>query len=178
MTTRNRRTTTQKDMFGVAYGTTPTNPEAAAQIAYQAPIVSVRLVREQSIEVTRQIKAPSDTYQMLRERYAQADREIMVCVCLDTKNRVLAVDPCFTGSLNSAIVTMREAFKVAMITGAAAVIFAHNHPSGDAAPSPEDVAITRGLRSAGQLLDIEVLDHIVLGHDRFTSLREKGMGWS
>lgn len=169
----------QKDMFGSElYQVKPTAGEEAAELAYIAPIVSLRIIREQTIEVTEQIKSPSDAYRILRERLGQADREHMVAICLDTKNRVLGVDVCFIGSLNSAMITMRECFKMAMILGSAAVIFAHNHPSGQPDPSPEDVMVTRQLVDAGKLLDIEVLDSMVICADRFVSLRERGLGFT
>jgi len=94
---------------------------------------------------------------------------------LDTKNRILAIDPVAVGSLDAALITMREVFKTAIIIGAAALIIVHNHPSGVTTPSPEDEAITATIQQAGKLLGIEVLDHIILASDRgWTSLRQRG----
>jgi DNA repair protein RadC len=76
-----------------------------------------------------------------------------------------------------AIVNIREVFKAAVMSNAAAIILCHNHPSGDPTPSPEDVAITRKIKDAGTLLDIELLDHIVLGNPDWVSLRERGLGF-
>src|SRR6266545_3542488 len=111
----------------------------APQSFYHAPVIRLTIVRERSVETPRQIKSPADAAAALLERFSSADREVFVAVLLDAKNKVLAIDPCFVGSLDRASITMREAFKGAMLVGAAAVIFAHNHPSGDPEPSPEDV---------------------------------------
>ena len=82
------------------------------------------------------------------------------------------------GSLNKSIVSIREVFKAAVMANAAAIILCHNHPSGDPTPSPEDVSITRKIREAGTLLDIELLDHVVMGAgNTWTSLRERGLGF-
>jgi len=96
-------------------------------------------------------------------------------VILNTKNQVLAVDTISVGSLNSSLVHPREVFKPAVLKSAAAVILLHNHPSGDATPSSEDMEITRRLAEAGKILGIEVLDHIIIGDHVFTSLKEKAV---
>lgn len=169
-----------RDMFATeSYMTGATAGSAASDKVYQAPIVSVRLVKEATMEMRLQVKSPGDVALDLGKRFADCDREHFVAVLLDTKNRVIAVDVVAVGSLDSAIITMREAFKTAMIVSAAAVIFAHNHPSGDPTPSPEDVLVTRSLVDAGKLLDIDVLDHLVIGEfGRYTSLRERGLGFN
>jgi DNA repair protein RadC len=143
---------------------------------YHAPVIRLKIIRESTTETPRQIKSPADAAAALMDRFGSTDREVFVAVLLDTKNKVLAIDPCFVGSLDRAIVTMREAFKGAMLVGAAAVIFAHNHPSGDPEPSPEDQLLTVQLVAAGKLLDIDTLDHLVLGAGCYTSLRERGIG--
>jgi DNA repair protein RadC len=171
---------TTRDMFSTdSYITGATAGSAASEKVYQAPIVSVRLVKESTMEMRLLVRAPSDLARDLAARFADCDREHFVCVALDTKNRVIAVDVVTIGSLNAAMISMRESFKTALICGAAAVIFAHNHPSGDPTPSPEDVLVTRQLVDAGRVLDIEVLDHLVIGEfGKFVSLREKGLGFS
>ncbi len=83
----------------------------------------------------------------------------------------------YVGSLNASYIRVAEVFREAVTRNCAAVIVAHNHPSGDPTPSPEDVAVTRQLVAAGKLLDIEVLDHLVVGMQRFVSLRERGLGF-
>lgn len=155
----------------------PTAADAPARL-WQAPVIRIQLVRESGAAAPVQIRSPYQAWaDCLRGRFADCDREVLVVLSLNTKNRLIAIDPVLVGNLNSSMVTMREVFKGALILGAAAVIVAHNHPSGDATPSPEDVLITREIISAGRLLQIEVLDHLVLGADSFISLRERGLGW-
>jgi DNA repair protein RadC len=81
------------------------------------------------------------------------------------------------GSLNTSVIRIGELFRAAIKENAAAFIVAHNHPSGDPSPSPEDVNVTRQIRQAGQLLDIDLLDHIIIGHQRYVSLKERGLGF-
>lgn len=143
-----------------------------------APVIALRIVRDAAAPAPTQLLSPRDAYHLLRERFADADREVLVAVVLDTKNRVLAIHPVYYGSINSAVVRINEVFKAAIALGASGLIVAHNHPSGDPTPSPEDVAVTRQIVDAGKLLDIDVLDHLVLGDGRFVSLREMGMGFT
>ncbi|HNP70378.1 MAG TPA: JAB domain-containing protein [Kouleothrix sp.] len=157
---------------------TPSCADAPAQL-FMAPIIRMQIVRESQAAAAVQIRSPQQAWaDCLRGRFANCDREVMVSIILNTKNRVLAIDPVFQGNLNASIVTMRELFKSALLLGAAAIIAAHNHPSGDATPSPEDVLITREMIAAGRLLDIELLDHLVLGAESFVSMRERGLGFS
>ena len=98
-------------------------------------------------------------------------------ILLNTRNRVIKIEMIYRGSLNSSQVRVGELFKDAIRRNAAAVIVVHNHPSGDPTPSPDDVAITRAMVEAGRLLDIQVLDHLVIGSGRFVSLKERGLGF-
>ena len=163
-----------RDMFAELYTLRPTAPAGA--LVSQAPVIHMRIVRDTTTPAPAQIRGAQDVYTMLAERYAAADREIVVVLLLDTKNRVLAVDPVFIGSLNSSLITMRELFKSAIAIGAAAIIVAHNHPSGVPEPSPEDMLMTRQIVQTGKLLDIPCLDHIVLGFGRYVSIRERNAG--
>jgi DNA repair protein RadC len=106
------------------------------------------------------------------------DHEQMRIVLLDTKNRVQAITTIYVGSLNTSMVRVGELFKDALRWNSAAMIVAHNHPSGDPTPSPEDVLKNRQIVDAGKLLDVEVLDHLVIGRGRFVSMREKGLGFT
>jgi DNA repair protein RadC len=96
---------------------------------------------------------------------------------LDTRNRVLGSQTVYIGSLNASYIRVAEVFREAVKRNCAAMIVAHNHPSGDPTPSPEDIGVTRQLEAAGKLLDIELLDHLVIGQQRFVSLRERGLGF-
>ncbi len=103
--------------------------------------------------------------------------ENFVILYLDTRNRVTAREILYKGSLNTSLVRIGEVFRGAVRRNCAAVIVAHNHPSGDPNPSPEDVALTRRLVEAGKLLEVEVLDHLVIGENRYVSLRERALGF-
>jgi len=96
---------------------------------------------------------------------------------LNTRNQVLDIVEIYHGSLNSSMVRIAEIFKPAIRKNAASILLAHNHPSGDPAPSPDDIAVTRAIIEAGKLLDIEVLDHLVIGQGRFVSLKERRLAF-
>ncbi len=121
------------------------------------------------------ITCPSDALALLQPRMQLLDREHFVVVSLTTKNRVIAIETASIGSLSSSIVHPREIFKNAVRLSAASVILAHNHPSGDPTPSREDLEITKRLVEAGKLIGIEVLDHLIIGVNAFTSFKEQGL---
>lgn len=125
-----------------------------------------------------QIHSPQDVAQLMQLEMARLDQEHLRAICLDTKNRVQKVHTVYVGSVNSAVVRIGEVFKEAVKLNSTSVIVVHNHPSGDPTPSPEDVMVTRQIVQAGQLLDVDVLDHLVIGHGRFVSLRERGLGFA
>lgn len=121
------------------------------------------------------IKRPQDAaaYAMPRLRYEK--REHFALLLLDTKNQVMSFPDISIGSLNASIVHPREVFRCAISSAASSIILVHNHPSGDPTPSSEDLHITRRLVEAGKIIDIEILDHIIIGDNKYTSLKEKGM---
>lgn len=121
------------------------------------------------------ITCPEDVVKIVMEDMRHLDREHFRCMSLSTKNNLLAIDTVSIGSLNSSIVHPREVFKNAIIRSAAGVILLHNHPSGDPNPSGEDVSITKRLVEAGETLGINVLDHLIIGDNRYISLKEKGV---
>jgi DNA repair protein RadC len=123
------------------------------------------------------IQSPEDVAELLRYEIGGREQEHLVVVLLDTRNRLLRTVEVYVGSLNTSLIRIGEVFREAVRANAAAVIVAHNHPSGDPSPSPEDVAVTRALVEAGRLLDIEVLDHLIIGKDRHLSLRQAGLGF-
>jgi DNA repair protein RadC len=151
-------------------------PAAAARLK-AALELGRRLVLE-GYEEKFAIRCPADVAQMLMAEIARQEQEHFVVVLLDTRNRVISQRTVYIGSLNSSHIRVGEVFRDAVRQNAAGVIVAHNHPSGDPTPSPEDVEVTRQLRAAGDLMDIELLDHLVIGHNRFISLRERGLGFS
>ena len=102
-------------------------------------------------------------------------KEHFLALHLDSKNRILCLDRVSSGSLNASIVHPREVFKTALLSSAAAILFVHNHPSGNPDPSREDLELTTRLKQAGDLLGLRVLDHIIIGEDRYISLADKGL---
>ncbi|MBI5567717.1 MAG: DNA repair protein RadC [Chloroflexi bacterium] len=124
-----------------------------------------------------QIRAPGDAANLLMGEMSLLEQEEMRVVMLDTRNRVIAITTAYQGSLNTSVVRVGELFREAVRRNAAAVIIVHNHPSGDPSPSPEDVSVTRAIIQAGQLLDVDVLDHLVIGQQRFVSLKERGLAF-
>jgi DNA repair protein RadC len=124
-----------------------------------------------------QIKSPADVAQLFMVEMLALDQEELWVAALDTKNRLLKVSKVYRGSVNTAMIRVGEVFKEALRLNAASVIVAHNHPSGDPSPSPEDILVTRQIVEAGKLLDCEVLDHVVVAGGRFVSLRERGLGF-
>ncbi|MBI4734430.1 MAG: DNA repair protein RadC [Rubrobacteridae bacterium] len=120
----------------------------------------------------RTINSPEDAAQLLMSEMRHLDREYFKALVLNIKNQVLRCVDVSIGSLNSSIVHPRELFKMVIRHNGAAVIVVHNHPSGDPTPSSEDVGVTKRLAEAGQILGIELLDHVILGDGRFVSLKE------
>jgi DNA repair protein RadC len=106
------------------------------------------------------------------------EQEELHVILLDVRNRVLHIEPVYRGSVNTSQVRVGELFKAAIRRKAAAIIVVHNHPSGDPTPSPDDVAVTSQIVKAGRLLDVEVLDHLVIGRSQHVSLKERGLGFS
>lgn len=121
-----------------------------------------------------QIRSPEDVYQLMHIQLLGERREHFLAVMLDTKNRVVRTETISIGTLDSSLVHPREVYRVVIREGAACWIAVHNHPSGDPTPSPEDIAVTRRLKEAGELIGVELLDHLIIGDGNYTSLREKG----
>lgn len=121
------------------------------------------------------IHSPADAANFVLFEMSALEQEELRVMLLDTRNRVLDTVPVYRGSLNTSQVRVGELFKTAIRRNAAAIIVVHNHPSGDPTPSPDDVAVTRAIVQAGKLLDISVLDHLIIGENRFVSLKERGV---
>jgi DNA repair protein RadC len=131
----------------------------------------------ESPEDRKAIHSPQDAADLVKYEMSVLEQEELWVMLLDTRNRVLRIDTIYRGSLNSSQVRVGELFKNAIRRAAAAIIVVHNHPSGDPTPSPDDVAVTRAIVQAGKLLDIEVLDHLIIGSGQYVSLKERGLGF-
>jgi DNA repair protein RadC len=124
-----------------------------------------------------QVTTPLDAANLLMMEMGILEQEHFRIMLLDTKNFLLASPTLYIGSVNTSVIRIAEVFRSAVRQNATAMILAHNHPSGDPTPSPEDVMVTRQMVKAGKLLEIEVLDHIVIGNQRFVSMKERGLGF-
>ncbi len=153
----------------------PNSLEANKSPAKRVNIVSLKMVREATILYPdRAIRSPRDAAKLLQPFLQDADREYFLVICLDTRNQVNSITTSHIGSLNASVVHPRECFKTAILSNAASIIVAHNHPSGNTTPSPEDVSVTKRLKEAGDLLGVELLDHLIIAGNDFCSLKESG----
>ena len=141
------------------------------------PRYRVMLVRESAETFTSypRFQNSRDLFEIFREEFAAFDRENFVLVTLDSKNRMIGFHTISIGSLSTSVVHSREVFKAALLQSAAAVIFLHNHPSGDPAPSREDRECTSRLTAAAKILGIRVLDHVILGATEYFSFADAGI---
>jgi DNA repair protein RadC len=150
-------------------------------IQLKAAFELARRLSASSRDKQQMINSPEDAAAVLREELRLLDRESFRALLLNTKNGLIKISDVSKGSLNASIVEPREVFKGAITASAASMILAHNHPSGDPTPSSEDISITKRLVKAGELLNIAVLDHIILGQrtqgrdQDFVSLKELGL---
>ncbi|WP_281275121.1 RadC family protein [Cohnella phaseoli] len=147
-------------------------PAKALQL--QASIELGRRIARSKLPETVKITCPQDVADLLMEEMRHYREEQFVCLFLNTKNHVIGRQTLSIGSLNASIVHPREVFKAAIRRSSASILCAHNHPSGDPTPSAEDLQLTKRLAEAGQLLGIELLDHLVIGDSSFISLKEMG----
>jgi DNA repair protein RadC len=170
------------DRFGSIAGVAGTHP-AELRIAGLGPAVAPRI--SAAVELARRvarerpadpwlIRTPTDAAEPLIDAMGSLEREELRVLLLDTKNVVSAERTVYRGNLAGSSVRVGEVYRDAVRTCAAAIIVAHNHPSGETTPSGEDLRITAELAEAGRLLDIELLDHLVIGRGRWTSLRALG----
>ncbi|MFI5226535.1 MAG: DNA repair protein RadC [Candidatus Limnocylindrales bacterium] len=121
------------------------------------------------------VRSPTDVADRLILQMGRLEREELRAVLLNTKNVVLRVVTVYQGNVNSSLVRVGELFRDAVRVNATGIILVHNHPSGDPTPSPDDLHLTAEALAAGRLLDIDLLDHLVIGHDAFVSLRDRGV---
>ncbi|RAP77862.1 RadC family protein [Paenibacillus montanisoli] len=132
-----------------------------------------RIARSERTELPA-IRRPEDAANLVMEELRYLKQEHFVCLFLNTKNQVILKETLSIGTLNATLVHPREVFRAAIKCSSASLICVHNHPSGDPTPSAEDIALTHRLMEAGELVGIEVLDHLVIGDNRFISLKELG----
>lgn len=143
--------------------------------AKRVDFVSIKIVKEKSVTYqNRIISSPSDSAELFSSFIEDSDREQMLLCCLDTKNRPTSISIISIGTLNSALVHPREVFKAAILSNAASIILAHNHPSGDTAPSHEDITLTNRINEASKIIGIKLLDHIIIGQGGYLSFKEEG----
>ncbi len=122
----------------------------------------------------RYVKSSDDAYRVLFPRLAHRRVGVFACIYLNSRNRVLRVAELSVGGMEASVVQPREVYRVALEEGATRVIVGHNHPSGDPEPSGEDIRITKALRLGGELLGVELLDHLIVGDGCYVSLRDRG----
>lgn len=144
----------------------------AAQL--KAAIELARRLGRQVISTRPIIKSPRDAFELVKGEMAYLDREYFRVINLNIKNQVLAVDTVSVGCLNASLVHPREVFKAPIKRSTAKLILLHNHPSGDTQPSREDQELTKRLCQAGNLLGIEIVDHLIIGQNNYLSMRENG----
>jgi len=147
----------------------------ASQI--KAAIELGRRLNSESPEERPSINSPADAADMVRYEMSALEQEHLRVILLDRRNRVLEIVEMYKGSVNSSQIRVGEVFKEAVRKNASAIVVVHNHPSGDPTPSPDDVAVTRAIVQSGKLLDIEVLDHLVIGEGKWISMKERGLGF-
>jgi DNA repair protein RadC len=139
---------------------------------------SIRLVKEKAAryDITKKINSPSEVWKIATEilHLHEMSEEVFSIITLSTKNEVTGLFEVSRGTVDSSLVHPREVFKRALLSNASSILLLHNHPSGDPKPSPEDIRVTKRLKDAGELLGIQVLDHVIIG-DGYFSLKEKDM---
>ena len=147
--------------------------------SYRIPIYKIALVREASLKLSHppQVRSSEQAASVIRSYLAGTDREHLLALTLDTKNRLIGINTVSVGTLTSSLAHPREVFKAAILQNAAAVVLAHNHPSGDPTPSQEDRMLTNRIKQAAEFLGIRLLDHIIVGDgcERFFSFLDEGL---
>jgi DNA repair protein RadC len=151
--------------------------EAKAAQVKAAVEIGRRLLSEQGT-IRPIVKSPADVANLLQAGMSLLEQEELRLILLDTKNQVVSMPTVYKGSVNTSIIRVAEILRDAVRENCPALIVVHNHPSGDPTPSPEDVRVTEQIVEAGKLLDIEVLDHVVIGRQQYVSMKERGLGFS
>lgn len=141
----------------------------------QASMEMARRVLDEPLAAGEPLQSPADTRRYLKSRLVTRPHEVFACLFLDNRHRIISYDEMFFGTIDGAAVYPREVVRRALDHNAAALILAHNHPSGVAEPSTADISLTKRLRQALELVDVRVLDHMIVGYEGVTSLAERGL---
>jgi DNA repair protein RadC len=149
-------------------------PAKASQIKAAFELAN-RLENTHESDKNSTVKTPEDVVSLVQNRLKGKKKEYFLVICLDTRGKHIKTSEVSVGSLDSSIVHPREVFKEALTASAASVIFAHNHPSGDPEPSEDDIKLTKRLADAGNILGIDVLDHVIVVDNGFKSLKREGL---
>lgn len=147
----------------------------AKAVQLLAAIELGRRLAQKEIDSRYTIRSPEDAATFLMPEMEPLTQEHFVALFLNTKNQIIHKQTIFIGSLNASIVHPRELYREAIKRSAASIICAHNHPSGSAAPSPEDIEVTLRLQEAGVIIGIELLDHVIIGNHQYISMKEQGL---
>lgn len=142
--------------------------------AKRVNIVTIKMLKESYILYkNREITGPADAVSLVKDFIEDLDREQLIVCYLDTKNQPTIIETVSIGSLNSSLVHPMEVFKTAILGNSASIIIFHNHPSGDPSPSKEDLNITEQIKESGEMLGINLIDHIIIGSGSYTSIKGK-----
>lgn len=150
-------------------------PAKAGQV--KAALELGRRLLQAALEERPQVRSPADVAALLMVEMGPLEQEQLRVLLLDTRHQVVRAVIVYQGNVSTSVVRVGELFREAVRENCPALVVAHNHPSGDPTPSAEDVAVTREIVQAGRLLSIEVLDHLVIGRQRYVSMREQGLGF-
>ena len=140
-------------------------------------VYTYTFTRRRVAESPAVIRSPRDTVPVFEAMFAGQESESLAVLLLSAKNAVIGAEVVYTGNVSASLVRVGELFRSAVRLNASGVVLGHNHPSGDATPSPDDLHLTAEAIAAGRLLDIDVLDHIVVGEGSWTSLRDRGVSF-
>ena len=149
--------------------------QAKAVPAKRVNIVQIKLVREKTMLYKgRRVYSPRNAYELIRDFLGDVDQEHFIILCIDIKNQPTCIQTVHIGSLNASIVHPREVLKPAILSNVEGILIVHNHPSNDTTISKEDIGVTKRLMEAGDIVGMDVLDHLILCEDGFHSLKELG----
>lgn len=144
--------------------------------AKRVNIISLKMVKEYSILYDkRKLESPEDVYNLTKDFLEDFDREKILLICVNSKLEPTNIQTISIGALDASATSPREVFKTAILSNSKSIFLAHNHPSGNCSPSGADIEVTRNIAKAGEILDIKLIDHIIIGNNTFISLKTKGL---